>query len=374
MKILVLNYEYPPIGGGAAPVAADLSRHLAALGHGVDVVTMAFGDLPMEETVDGVHIFRVKCLRTKAFVCYPWEQLTYLFAAKRFLRRRLKTQKYDVAHVHFIFPTGLLGLWLKKNCGLPFVVTAHGSDVEGYNQNRFRFLHKLLRKPWKKVCASAECVTAPSPFLQQLIWKSDPSVRCEIVPNGIETAAYLRGPKEKTVLTLCRLQQHKCVQNVVRAFSALAPDGWTMCVAGDGPYRPELEKLASDCGVPEKIRFSGWIDSKSPALKETLGSASVFVSMSRFESFGISAAEAVASGCNTVLSDIPAHRFFASFGAALVPLDDTAALEAALLQAMEKPPEPPENLEALDWRGIVKKLEGLLLSAAKNAAANRAGS
>jgi glycosyltransferase involved in cell wall biosynthesis len=365
MKILVLNYEYPPIGGGAAPVAADLSRHLAARGHEADVVTMAFGDLPLEETVDGVRVFRVKCLRTKAFVCYPWEQLSYLFAVKRFLRRRLRTHAYDVAHVHFIFPTGLLGVWLKKHYGLPFVITAHGSDVEGYNQNRFRFLHKLLRKPWKKVCAAAECVTAPSSFLQELIWKSDRSVRCEIVPNGIETGSYLVGPKEKTLLTLCRLQQHKGVQDVVRAFSILNPEGWTLCVAGDGPYRPELEKLASECGAKEKIRFAGWIDSKSPALKKLLGSASVFVSMSRFESYGISAAEAVASGCNTVLSDIPAHRFFASFGAALVPLDDEAALKATLSRAMEEPPETPENLEALDWRGIVKKLDGLLLCAAK---------
>ncbi len=142
--------------------------------------------------------------------------------------------------------------------------------MEGYNQNRFRFLHKMLRKPWKKICANASFVTAPSPFLQELIWKADPSVRCEIVPNGINTNIYRQGPKEQAILTLCRLQMPKGVQDVIRAFAALRPEGWVLRVAGDGPYRPELEKIAADCGVSDKVQFLGWIDNKSDLLKETL--------------------------------------------------------------------------------------------------------
>lgn len=370
MKILVLNYEYPPIGGGASPVAADLSRHLAARGHEVCVVTMAYKDLPKHEIVDGVEVHRVKCMRTKAFVCYPWEQMTYLIAARLFLKKHLKTRTYNVVHSHFIFPTGMLAVWLKKRYGLPFVSTAHGSDVEGYNQNRFRFLHKMLRKPWKKICANASFVTAPSPFLQELIWKADPSVRCEIVPNGINTDTYRQGPKEQAILTLCRLQMPKGVQDVIRAFAALKPEGWVLRVAGDGPYRPELEKIAAECGVSDKVQFLGWIDNKSDLLKETLARASVFASMSRFESFGISAAEAVASGCRVVLSDIPAHRQFAAFGAAFVPLEDGAALQSALQTAMRAQAAPAADVEALDWRGIVQKLERLLEQArdAANAA------
>ncbi|MEN6339237.1 MAG: glycosyltransferase family 4 protein [Clostridiaceae bacterium] len=360
MKILVLNYEYPPIGGGASPVAADLSRHLFARGHEVCVVTMAYKDLPKQETVDGVEVHRVKCLRTKAFVCYPWEQMTYLIAARRFLKQHLKTHSYDVVHSHFIFPTGLLAAWLKKKYGLPFVSTAHGSDVEGYNQNRFRFLHKMLRKPWKKICAEASFVTAPSPYLRELILKADPSVRCEIVPNGINTDTYRQGPKEHAILTLCRLQMPKGVQDVIRAFAALQIEGWVLRVAGDGPYRPELEKIAAECGVSDRVQFLGWIDNKSDLLKETLARAGVFASMSRFESFGISAAEAVASGCRVVLSDIPAHRQFTAYGAELVSLEDGAALQSALKSAMQAPIAAPISVEVLDWRGIVKTLERLL--------------
>ncbi len=360
MKILTLNYEYPPIGGGAAPVAADIARHLAARGHTVHVVTMAFGDLPSHEVQDGVEIFRVKCLRSKAYVSYPWEQLSYLLMARRFLKEHLKTQAYDVAHVHFIFPTGVLGVWLKKQYGLPFVITAHGSDVEGYNQNRFQILHKLLRKPWKRICAQAFGVTAPSEYLRELILKSDPSVPCSIVPNGIETDAYSRGPKEKTVLTLCRLQPHKGVQDVIRAFTASKQPGWTLRVVGDGPYRAELEQIALESGLTDSIEFTGWVEGKSEKLREILAHASVFVSMSRFESFGVSAAEAIASGCAVALSDIPTHRYFTRFGASLVPLDAPEALSVALADAMQQRVPVDADVEALDWRGIVRTLEELL--------------
>ena len=49
MKILVLNYEYPPIGGGGASVSRDIAVHLVELGHEVVVVTMKYGDLPRSE-------------------------------------------------------------------------------------------------------------------------------------------------------------------------------------------------------------------------------------------------------------------------------------------------------------------------------------
>ena len=110
--------------------------------------------------------------------------------------------------------------------------------------------------------------------------------------------------------------------------------------------RAELEKIAAECGVSDRVQFLGWIDNKSDLLKETLARAGVFASMSRFESFGISAAEAVVSGCRVVLSDIPAHRQFTAFGAELVPLEDGEAREWAAsfvadlgtLEGVDNPP------------------------------------
>ena len=65
MRVLMLNYEYPPIGGGAAPMTRALSEQLAISGHHVDVVTMGYGKLPFKEQMIGerLRVFRVPALR-----------------------------------------------------------------------------------------------------------------------------------------------------------------------------------------------------------------------------------------------------------------------------------------------------------------------
>lgn len=54
MKILTLNYEFPPIGGGVAPVSRDIAIQMTALGHEVTVVTMGFANLPEYEDIENV--------------------------------------------------------------------------------------------------------------------------------------------------------------------------------------------------------------------------------------------------------------------------------------------------------------------------------
>ncbi|MBN2377577.1 MAG: glycosyltransferase, partial [Sedimentisphaerales bacterium] len=78
MKILTLNHEFPPVGGGASPVSFELCRHLVQLGHQVDVVTMGFGGLPGREVVDGVVVYRTPALRKRADICHTHEMATYL--------------------------------------------------------------------------------------------------------------------------------------------------------------------------------------------------------------------------------------------------------------------------------------------------------
>ena len=73
MDILVLNYEYPPLGGGAAPVCRDLAIKMAEKGNKVTVLTMGYPQLAFRETVDGVEIIRVRCLRKKKSSCMPWD-------------------------------------------------------------------------------------------------------------------------------------------------------------------------------------------------------------------------------------------------------------------------------------------------------------
>jgi glycosyltransferase involved in cell wall biosynthesis len=144
-KVLVLNYEFPPLGGGASPVSYEIAERLSKTGDfDIDVVTMGYKGLPEYEEINkNFRIHRVKCLRSKKEICHPWEQLTYLFFGYLKCCQLLKKSKFDICHCHFIIPTGVLAQKLKKKFGLEYVITAHGSDVQGFNTDRFKLLHKF---------------------------------------------------------------------------------------------------------------------------------------------------------------------------------------------------------------------------------------
>ena len=295
MKILVLNYEYPPLGAGAAPVCRDLVSEMAKQGHQVTVVTMGFKALPEYEVQNGVEIYRLECLRRHEHSCSPPEQLTYIHNAERFLGTYLKTHSCDICHVHFVVPTGLIALWIKKNYGIPYVVTAHGSDVEGHNRKTsLRMMHRILRPAWRRIVRGAFAVTAPSEHLIRLMDRVWHSRRYVLIPNGLDIKLYdpAGESKEKRILVMGRLQEFKNVQTILKAIARIPDDqwyGWQADILGDGPFRKELEQLVLDLGISMRVSFRGWVDNGTPEQIRYLKKAAVYITASRFENCPIPA-------------------------------------------------------------------------------------
>ncbi len=300
-RVLVLNYEFPPLGGGASPVSYELAKRLSESGdYDIDVVTMHYkGLLKYEEVNLNMRIHRVACLRSKKEMCYPWEQLTYLVTAYFKCRQLIKKQPYDINHTHFIIPTGVLSLVLKKQFGLPYVITSHGSDVLGYNK-RFKKLYPLLIKPWKRVLDNAKTIITPSNFLKGEILKVYPEFNTKeivVIPNGIDTSKFTPQLKTKTIFSSGRLFPNKGFQYLIQAVSD-EDLGWEVHIAGDGPMRTELEEMAKKSKT--KVFLHGWLDNNGKEYKDLLEQASIFVSASELESFGMVIAEAMNAGCALV--------------------------------------------------------------------------
>jgi glycosyltransferase involved in cell wall biosynthesis len=152
----------------------------------------------------------VKCLRSKKEICYPREQLTYLFSAYFRARKLIKKHKYDICHCHFIIPTGVLAWMLKRKFGLEYIITAHGSDVLGYNP-RFKRLYPLLIRPRKAIIKNAKYIISPSNFLKEEISKAygADSKKFVVIPNGIEEGKFTPMKKEKYILLVSRLFVNK---------------------------------------------------------------------------------------------------------------------------------------------------------------------
>lgn len=369
MNILVLNYEFPPIGGGGGAVSRDLAIMLKRRGHSVTVITMQYGNLPAKEEIEGVTVYRVKCLRKEAGVCHPQEQLTYLVSAIHFFRKYLREESFDVCHAHFIIPTGVAAVYLKQHFHIPYVITAHGSDVEGYNQKRFKLMHKVLRPVWKKIVREAEAVIAPSEFLKGLMLKSDRTGCYTIIPNGIDLPYYQKLVetycKTKSILTMCRLQETKGVQDVIRAFAGLGRTDWVLKVVGDGPYRSELERLTEELQVTDRIIFYGWVENKSKQYERLLGESYLYLSGSRFENCPMSVLEAAAAGCRLLITDIPAHRLLLSEEKVFFPCQNVDRLSEWMLEEMQTYEDKVSvhyDMEKYDWEKVCAKYEEVLKS------------
>ena len=245
MNILFLNYEFPPLGGGASPVSLEIARGYVRYGHTVDVVTMSYKDLPDHEIIEGINVFRVKSLRSKKEICHPWEQLSYLISARKFLLRRMREVGYDISHTHFIIPTGVLAVWLKRKFGIPYVLTSHGSDVLGYNK-RFAMLYPLLKRPWKRIVREAKYVTAPSDFLIDSIKNITTDGRFKTISNGLDLTRFKPMKKEKRILIVARLFMNKGIQDVLDALKGIEMSGWKVDIVGEGPYRNVLEQKVAE--------------------------------------------------------------------------------------------------------------------------------
>jgi len=302
VRILTLNYEFPPLGGGASPVSYELGRELVRQGHRVDLVTMGFDGLPAREIVDGINVYRVPCLRKHREVCKTREMASFVLAALPTVARLAARHAYDVNHTHFIMPTGLLGRLLKFKARLPLVVTMHGSDVPGYNPDRFALQHRVLRPMWTWILQGVDHLISPSRFLQRLVSKHAAGRPITIIPNGFRYERFRADrPKERRILVVSRMLPRKGVQYLLAALPGLELRDFEVDIVGDGPYLPTLKQMASELRLP--VKFWGWLDNDSPQLKELYERSSIFTFTSEAENFPNVLLEAMAAGQAIVTCD-----------------------------------------------------------------------
>ncbi len=299
MNVLMLNHEFPPVGGGASPITFELSKQLVQMGNHVDVVTMHYGDLPRFETVDGVNVYRTPAIRKRPNICYAHELATYVPGALIKTIRLARREKYDIIHCHFIIPGGPLAWLVSKSAGVPFIITCHGSDVPGYNPDRFKLMHKVLLPPWRFLLRRTPLLTSPSESLKSLILEKYPRAKVNVIPNGIYTELFGKGPKEKSILMCSRILPRKGFQYAIEAVKDMELD-WQVHVVGEGPYLPELKRLAENSKTT--IKFWGWLDKNDPKFYELFNKSSIFVFPSEAENFPAVLLEAMSAGMAIITS------------------------------------------------------------------------
>ena len=329
MNVLVLCHELPPVGGGAATVCAALAQEYAAAGCRVTVATMGWDGLPQAEVSDaGVEVVRLSSRRRRRESATPAEAARWACRALAWAVGR-RIARYDVVHAHFVVPAGLAAALLGwRTPGIPFVLTAHGSDVPGYDRSRFPWLHRILAPAWRQVCSRAAVLVSPSRSLERLLRAAGVRRPIALVPNPVDADRFAPLPKESRILLASRLVERKGFHLLLESLRGAEPPGWEIDVVGDGPERGRLERLAAELRLP--VRFHGWIARDDPRLPELYGRAALFVFPSRWENLPLAPLEAMAAGCAVVATDAEGVVEAVGDAARLVRVGDRRALGAAV--------------------------------------------
>ncbi|MFY1110066.1 MAG: glycosyltransferase family 4 protein [Methanosarcinaceae archaeon] len=326
MKILMLNYEYPPLGGGGGVVTKALSEELVALGHSVDVVTMGFKGLKKMEIINGVTIYRVPCIRKKKEMCKTHEMLSYCISAVPFVDKLNKLNHYDINHTHFILPTGIVAYLLKNK--LPYVITSHGTDVPGHNPDRFSFQHKLVNPIWKKVVNDAHLLIAPSTYLKDLILQNMVFNNVKVINNGCNVYSFGPIKKDKKVLLVSRLFEFKGFQHFLEAIKDININ-CEINIVGEGPYKDTLVNKSKM--ISNKVNFLGWVDNQTQTYNELFKTSSIFVHPSSAENCPVVLQEAMSSGCAIITTKNTGCAEIVGDTALLVKPNDPEEIRDALL-------------------------------------------
>lgn len=367
MRVLTLTHELPPIGGGGGRIALELARQMATLGHEVEILTAAQGDLCGSQTLGNLTISRLPCGRTNIEFSTGREKLSYVWQAMRELRHR--TGDFDLIHTHFILPAGLVACY--GPLSLPYLITCHGSDVPGHNPFESGREHALMKPLWRQVVRRAATVVSPSANLESLIRLAAPQLGDALwrIPNGYPAGKFQPTSGEAGILMVSRLIPLKGFQYFLESLRGVRLEQ-PVNIVGDGPMRSELEALAAQ--TPTEVVFHGWLDNDDPRLRQLFETCSIFVFPSEAENFPTVLLEAMDAGMAIVTTNVKGCPEVVGEAGLCVP----PRSPEALLEATRRLTDDPEErlrlgqacrqrlLENFDWSIVAQRYADLYEAAA----------
>ncbi|MFG0335967.1 MAG: glycosyltransferase [Maioricimonas sp. JB049] len=334
MRILLVNHEYPPRGGGSGVAMQCLAGGLADAGHEVCVLTMASeAPRPVDQRLQLQEIpttsdrGRLPGLRT-------W--MSFLWNAPAAIRCAVRDFRPDVVNSHFVFPAGFVVV--RSGVEVPHVTSVVGADIHDPTRRVSADCSRLIRRLTVPAIRSSCSVTTPSVDLTQRTQALFPAADVRTVPWGVpllestDTSRKSLGlPRDALVVaTLCRLVRRKRLDLLLRAVSQINSPDVFVAVLGSGPERGPLEALASSLGIAHQVRFAGRVTEYEK--HAYLENADIFCLPSDHEGFGLVFLEAMGLKTAVVCTDVGGQTDIVREGidGYLIPVNDADALAMRL--------------------------------------------
>ncbi len=291
--IVVATQCFPPRVGGMEILMCGLADALAASGRDVTVLADGHGDTA-EKGYDRGLAFPVRRFPGLK----PWRR----WRKSRELAALVRRERIDAVFTDSWKSAERIAA-VAKDAGVPLVCLAHGDDVTATDDRRRRRVRRTLALV-TRIAANSAATAARVEALgvpRGRIAVVNPGVTPPAAPSADarDRMARLLGARRPVLATLARLEPRKGNDRVIAALPALLrdhPDA-VYAIAGDGPYRDTLERLAGEAGVADRVVFLGRVSDDDKAA--LLDAADLFVMPARevvgarsVEGFGIAYVEA----------------------------------------------------------------------------------
>ncbi len=352
MKILALTWEFPPrIVGGIARHVGELYPELVARGHTVHLITVQFGDMPLQEVVEGIQVHRVTVGQSHDFLDWVGQMNQMIGSYGGDLIRTIGP--FDLVHAHdWLVADSAIAL--KNRFKLPLVATIHATE-HGRNRGIHNDIHRhvhdhemaLSHEAWRVIV----CTNYMREELQTTL--STPTNKINVIYNGIRAQKKQVAPghdrvgfrqrfaraEERIVYYVGRMTPEKGIASLVAAAPAVLaalPGQVKFVIIGGGntvPYQRQVQQL----GLGPHFLFTGFLDDAELDIFQTIADCAVFPSL--YEPFGIVALESFAARVPVVVSDAGGLPEVVRHGETgiVTRRDDPTSIADGILQLLNHP-------------------------------------
>ena len=294
MRIGIVCY---PTFGGSGVFATELGKALADKGHFVHFITY---QQPVRLNVFSANIFYHE-VRVPTYPLFDYPP--YEVALSSTMVDVIMNHKLDLLHVHYAIPHASAAYMAKQivaksGVKIPVITTLHGTDITLVGKD------KTYAPVVTFSINESDAITAVSDNLRMETYKSFAITKdIDVIYNFVDVARFSKKPidafrqviaprGEKILVHASNFRKVKRVQDVVKIFGGVrAKMPAKLLMVGDGPERPVMEEMVKEMGLDDDVRFLG----KQEQMEEILVVSDLFLLTSDYESFGLSALEAMAA-------------------------------------------------------------------------------
>jgi len=295
MKIGIVCY---PTFGGSGVVATELGMALAQKGHHVHFITYK-QPVRLDFISNDIHFHEVFVEEYPLFQFQPYE-----LALSSKMVEVVQMYNLEILHVHYAIPHAYAAYMAKqmlkeKGIDIKVVTTLHGTDITLVGS------HPNYKTAVEFSINNSDVVTTVSESLKKdtlRLFKIRKDIK--VIHNFIDFEKYpeihaeecqrnnIANENERIITHISNLRRVKRAKDVIKIFYKIQQQiPSKLLLVGEGPDRENIENLAKDLGIYERILFLG----NSNEVNKLLCYSDLFLLPSETESFGLAALEAMAA-------------------------------------------------------------------------------